>query len=137
MCSGRGGREREVVYIAGDEGREGGMEGGREIYHFLINFVPILLLTIFFTSSSLVKSTSRLRKQTHKQKNIHHNKQPSTTHPPSHPISSWQMVSMSSSAWRNALMMTVGCICCSRNGSADDSISPAVGRGKSYVFTGC
>jgi len=68
--------------------------------HFVINLVPMQLLMMRIISSRFVISTAML-------------------------TSSFRIVSRSSNACRNAPIITVGCICCSRNGPATESISPA------------
>ena len=51
---------------------------------------------------------------------------PPSLHPsPSHLMLSFNSCRMSSRACLNALITTVGCICCSMNGPATESISPA------------
>ena len=68
--------------------------------HFVMNLVPMQLFIMRVISARSVTSTAML-------------------------TWSLRIVSRSSNACRNAPIITVGCICCSRNGPATDSISPA------------
>jgi len=69
-------------------------------YHFVTSLVPMQLLMIRVISFLSLILTSTL-------------------------TTSLKISRRSSSAWRKAPIITVGCICCSRKGAATDSISPA------------